>query len=44
MLAPFAKQPLQLTLRGITTDDRDLSVRHPFALAYSCVEILIFDR
>lgn len=27
MLAPFSKKPLQLTLRGITSDDRDLSVR-----------------
>ncbi|KAJ7063400.1 RNA 3'-terminal phosphate cyclase domain-containing protein [Mycena amicta] len=26
MLAPFAKKPIQLTLRGITTDDQDLSV------------------
>ena len=26
MLAPFAKKPLHLTLRGITTDDNDLSV------------------
>ncbi|KAL5529705.1 hypothetical protein ACEPAG_5690 [Sanghuangporus baumii] len=26
MIAPFAKKPLNLTLRGITTDDRDLSV------------------
>ncbi|KAG8908182.1 hypothetical protein FRB99_008725 [Tulasnella sp. 403] len=26
MLAPFAKKPLNLTLTGITTDDRDLSV------------------
>ncbi|KAI0726650.1 18S rRNA biogenesis protein [Fomitopsis betulina] len=26
MLAPFSKKPLQLTLRGITSDDRDLSV------------------
>lgn len=26
MLAPFAKRPVQLTLRGITTDDNDLSV------------------
>ncbi|EIN07226.1 18S rRNA biogenesis protein [Punctularia strigosozonata HHB-11173 SS5] len=26
MIAPFAKKPLQLTLRGITTDDKDLSV------------------
>ncbi|KAE9409578.1 18S rRNA biogenesis protein [Gymnopus androsaceus JB14] len=25
MLAPFAKRPLQLTLRGVTTDDNDLS-------------------
>lgn len=29
MLAPFAKKPLQLTLRGITSDDRDLSVSVP---------------
>jgi RNA 3'-terminal phosphate cyclase-like protein len=28
LLAPFAKQPLSLTLRGITTNDEDLSVRH----------------
>ncbi|KAF9265455.1 18S rRNA biogenesis protein [Marasmius fiardii PR-910] len=26
LLSPFAKRPLQLTLRGITTDDKDLSV------------------
>ncbi|KAF9813134.1 hypothetical protein IEO21_05745 [Rhodonia placenta] len=26
MLAPFSKKPLQLTLRGITSDDQDLSV------------------
>ena len=26
MLAPFAKKPLHLTLRGITTDEQDLSV------------------
>ncbi|KAH9901586.1 18S rRNA biogenesis protein [Cubamyces lactineus] len=26
MLAPFAKKPIQLTLRGITTDEHDLSV------------------
>ncbi|KAK7054757.1 hypothetical protein VNI00_003220 [Paramarasmius palmivorus] len=25
MLAPFSKKPMQLTLRGITTDDQDLS-------------------
>jgi RNA 3'-terminal phosphate cyclase-like protein len=27
MLAPFSKKQLALTLRGITTDDKDLSVR-----------------
>ena len=26
MLAPFSKKPLALTLRGITTDNKDLSV------------------
>ena len=26
MLAPFSKKPLNLTLRGVTSDDRDLSV------------------
>ena len=26
MLAPFSKKPFDLTLRGITTDDYDLSV------------------
>jgi len=26
MLAPFAKRPVQLTLKGITTDEHDLSV------------------
>ena len=29
MLAPFAKRPVQLTIRGITTDDNDLSVSFP---------------
>lgn len=29
ILAPFAKKPLQLTLHGITTDEKDLSVRSP---------------
>lgn len=29
MLAPFSKKPLSLTLKGITTDDKDLSVRPP---------------
>ncbi|KAF5389806.1 hypothetical protein D9757_003724 [Collybiopsis confluens] len=32
MLAPFAKRPLQLTLRGITTDDNDLSIKKRGAL------------
>ncbi|KAG6814502.1 hypothetical protein H0H92_000027 [Tricholoma furcatifolium] len=27
MLAPFCKTPLQLTLRGITTDENDLSIK-----------------
>jgi RNA 3'-terminal phosphate cyclase len=26
MIAPFSKKPLDLTLKGITTDDNDLSV------------------
>jgi RNA 3'-terminal phosphate cyclase len=26
MLAPFSKRPMHLTLRGVTTDDKDLSV------------------
>ena len=26
MMAPFSKKPLDLTLKGITTDDNDLSV------------------
>ena len=30
MLAPFSKKSVQLTLRGITTDDMDLSVRFAF--------------
>jgi RNA 3'-terminal phosphate cyclase len=29
-LAPFAKRPLQITLRGITNDETDIGVRaHP---------------
>lgn len=28
MLAPFAKKPFRLTLRGITTDENDLSVNN----------------
>ena len=37
MLAPFSKKLLQLTLRGITTDDHDLSVcsPHPTSLGVS---------
>lgn len=32
MIAPFAKKPFQLTLRGITTNDSDLSVsRYKFS-------------
>lgn len=38
MIAPFAKKPVHLTLKGITTDDQDLSVRgvslcsdHPYS-------------
>jgi len=26
MIAPFSKKPLDLTLKGVTTDDNDLSV------------------
>jgi len=26
MVAPFSKKPLDLTLKGVTTDDNDLSV------------------
>lgn len=26
MIAPFSKRPLDLTLKGVTTDDNDLSV------------------
>jgi RNA 3'-terminal phosphate cyclase-like protein len=26
MLAPFSKRPVQLAIRGVTTDDHDLSV------------------
>ena len=27
MIAPFSKKPLDLTMKGVTTDDKDLSVR-----------------
>ena len=26
MIAPFSKKPMNVTLKGITTDDQDLSV------------------
>ena len=42
MLAPFSKKPLALTLRGITTDDRDLSVRRPRTSRY--IHIIIFHK
>lgn len=29
MIAPFSKKPLDLTLKGVTTDDNDLSVSTP---------------
>ena len=31
MLAPFSKKPLNLTIRGITTDEHDFSVRGRWA-------------
>lgn len=37
MLAPFAKKPVEVTLRGITTDDNDLSVRSPRDLSLASV-------
>jgi RNA 3'-terminal phosphate cyclase-like protein len=44
MLAPFAKKPLQLTLRGITTDEYDLSVRVLSYFYYKNTDMLIFAR
>ena len=44
MLAPFAKKPLQLTLRGITTDEHDLSVRALSCVYYENTDMLIFAR
>ena len=41
MLAPFAKKPVNLTLRGITSDEQDLSVsllRPPY-LAILCLRL-----
>ena len=37
MLAPFAKKPIQLTLRGITTDEHDLSVSTHVPLRLSVI-------
>ena len=37
MLAPFSKKPLSLTLRGITSDDKDLSVCPLYAPRFSRV-------
>lgn len=37
MIAPFSKKPLDLTLKGVTTDDDDLSVsaiRHDMKPGY----------
>ena len=42
MLAPFSKKPLALTLRGITTDDRDLSVRR--RQTFRCIHLIIFHK
>ena len=38
MLAPFSKKPFQITVRGITTDDMDLSVR--YAPKFTCAMTL----
>lgn len=42
MLAPFSKKPLALTLRGITTDDKDLSVRR--LRTSSCIHLSISHK
>ena len=44
MLAPFAKKPLQLTLRGITTDENDLSVSFSLALETAFSQAVICRR
>ena len=36
LLAPFSKKPLGLTLKGITTDEHDLSVRFPCTSFLKC--------
>ena len=38
MLAPFAKKPINLTIKGITTDEHDLSVRPSFSIVVDCDE------
>ncbi len=35
MVAPFSKKPLSLTLNGITSDDKDLSVSLQHTLRFS---------
>lgn len=42
MLAPFSKKPLALTLRGITTDDKDLSVR--LSQTSRCIHLIISHK
>ncbi len=42
MLAPFSKKPLALTLRGITTDDKDLSVCPPQTSL--CIHLIISHK
>jgi hypothetical protein len=38
-LAPFAKRPLQITLRGITNDETDIGVRaHPHRRLHAHVQ------
>jgi RNA 3'-terminal phosphate cyclase-like protein len=39
MLAPFAKRPLQLTLRGVTSDEYDLSVSTLSVLSISVISL-----
>lgn len=44
VLGPFAKKPLQLTLRGITSDDHDLSVSLDIASSKTFVIVLELFR
>lgn len=41
MLAPFSKKPLHLTLRGITSDDRDLSVSTTMLLCHHQLTLFV---